>query len=143
MNRKTCPELREKGFTLIELLVVLVILGLLAGISGPQVLKYLKKAKTDTARLQIADLAGGVDLFNLEIGRNPSTEEGLLALVQEPDGVSGWNGPYLKKKVLPKDPWGINYQYQSPGKEGDYDIYTLGADNVQGGDHENQDVGNW
>ncbi|WP_242521809.1 type II secretion system major pseudopilin GspG [Motiliproteus sp. SC1-56] len=133
----------RNGFTLIELLVVLVILGLLAGITGPQVLKYLKKAKTDTAQLQIEELAGGVDLFNLEVGRYPTTEEGLQALVVEPDGLSSWNGPYLKKKQVPKDPWGRDYHYKSPGSNGDYDIYTLGYDNAVGGDKENQDVGNW
>ncbi|MDH3715623.1 MAG: type II secretion system major pseudopilin GspG [Gammaproteobacteria bacterium] len=131
------------GFTLIELLVVLVILGLLAGLVGPQVLRYLGGAKTDTAALQIDDLGGGLDLFHLEVGRYPTTEEGLIALVSEPAGVRNWNGPYLKKKRVPKDPWGNDYRYRSPGENGAYDLYSLGADAAEGGDGENRDVVSW
>ena len=134
---------RGRGFTLIELLVVLAILGLLAGLVGPQVLRYLGGAKSDTAALQIDELGGGLDLFHLEVGRYPTTEEGLNALVVEPPGVRNWNGPYLKKKQVPADPWGNDYRYRSPGEHGVYDLFTLGADGVEGGDDENRDVVSW
>ena len=112
------PANRERGFTLIELLVVLVILGLLAGLVGPQVLRYTGSAKSDTARLQIEELGAGLDLYHLEVGRYPNTEEGLKSLIEKPAGVSVWNGPYLKKKNIPNDPWGNAYHYESPGKNG-------------------------
>ena len=131
------------GFTLIELLVVLVILGLLAGLVGPQVMKYLGGAKSDTARLQIEELGGGLDLFHLEVGRYPSSAEGLEALVEAPPGMPNWNGPYLKKKIVPVDPWGNAYHYRSPGENGAYDLYSLGADNSEGGEGDNRDIVSW
>ena len=133
----------RRGFTLIELLVVLVILGLLAGLVGPQILRYLGGAKSDTAQLQIAELGAGLDLFHLEVGRYPTTDEGLVALVEEPAGVSNWNGPYLKKRTIPKDPWGSDYNYRSPGENGPYDLYSLGQDNMEGGEDENADIVSW
>ena len=134
---------RTGGFTLIELLVVLMILGLLAGLVGPRVLKYMGGAKSDTARLQIEELGGGLDLFHLEVGRYPTTEEGLEALSKAPPGASNWNGPYLKKKHIPPDPWGRPYHYRSPGENGDYDLYTLGRDNANGGEGEDEDIVSW
>jgi general secretion pathway protein G len=134
---------RQFGFTLIELLVVLLILGLLAGLVGPRVLKYLGGAKTDTAQLQIAEFGAGLDLFHLEVGRYPTTEEGLTALSVAPTGIDNWNGPYLKKKDIPRDPWGNDYHYRFPGENGDYDLYSLGADNADGGDGENADIVSW
>ena len=133
----------QRGFTLIELLVVLVILGLLAGLVGPQILRYLGSAKSDTTRLQIEELGAGLDLFHLEVGRYPTTDEGLAALVEEPTGVSNWNGPYLKKKTMPNDPWGNNYNYVSPGENGIYDLFSLGQDNMEGGEDENEDIVSW
>ena len=133
----------QRGFTLIELLVVLVILGLLAGLVGPQILRYLGSAKSDTAQLQIAELGAALDLFHLEVGRYPNTDEGLAALVEEPTGVSNWNGPYLKKKTVPKDPWGNDYNYSSPGENSIYDLFSLGQDNMEGGEGENEDVVSW
>ncbi len=133
----------KKGFTLIELLVVLVILGLLASLVGPQVIKQLSSSKTKTAQLQIEELSTALDLFLLEVGRYPTTEESLLALVEKPPTSINWNGPYLKKKVIRKDPWGYDYYYQSPGKHSDYELYSLGADNKPGGDGEQQDVNSW
>jgi general secretion pathway protein G len=134
---------RERGFTLIELLVVLVILGLLGSIVGPRVMKYLSKAKTDSARLQIQDFAATLDHYKLELGRYPTTDEGLKALVEQPSNAEGWNGPYLKKKEVPKDPWGNEYSYRFPGQHGEFDLYSLGADNAEGGDGENKDVASW
>jgi general secretion pathway protein G len=134
---------RARGFTLIELLVVLVILGLLGSIVGPRVMKYLSKAKTDSARLQIQDFAATLDHYKLELGRYPTTDEGLKALVEQPSNAEGWNGPYLKKKEVPKDPWGNEYSYRFPGQHGEFDLYSLGADNAEGGDGENKDVASW
>ncbi len=144
MQRKTERFNRTRaGFTLLELLVVLVILGLLAGLVGPRVMKYLSGAKSDTARLQVADLSAALDMYKIEVGRYPTTDEGLEALVQQPTGAGNWNGPYLKKKQLPKDPWGHNYQYRSPGEHGEFDLYSLGADNTEGGNGENRDLVSW
>ena len=134
---------RSRGFTLIELLVVLVILGLLAGLVGPQVIKYLGGANTKTAKLQIEDFSTALDAFRLDMGRYPTTAEGLQALVLQPSGATRWNGPYLRKNLIPKDPWGNDYQYRAPGQYGYFDLYSLGADNVEGGDGENQDVVSW
>jgi general secretion pathway protein G len=142
-NRKINPGRSTAGFTLIELLVVLMILGLLAGLVGPRVLKQLGGAKSDTAQLQIAELSSGLDLFYLEVGRYPNTEEGLDALVSEPAGVPNWNGPYLKKNEIPRDPWGQAYHYRYPGENNDFDLYSLGRDNVDGGEDEDMDIISW
>jgi general secretion pathway protein G len=131
------------GFTLIELLVVLVILGLLAGLVGPQVLRHLGGAKSDTAQLQISELGAGLDLFHLEVGRYPSSSEGLEALVESPPSAQNWHGPYLKKRQVPKDPWGNEYHYRFPGENGPYDLYSYGADNTEGGEGDNRDIVSW
>lgn len=143
INRKYSQPYRGNGFTLIELLVVLVILGLLAGLVGPQVLRYLGGAKSDTAKLQIEELGAGLDLYHLETGRYPTTEEGLSALVEQPAGISNWNGPYLKKKTVPGDPWGNEYHYRSPGENGMYDLYSLGQDNMEAGEGDAADIVSW
>lgn len=96
---------RSAGFTLIELLVALVILGMLAGIVGPRIMKYVGGAKSDTAKVQIEDLVNSLHMYQLEVGNYPSQEAGLQALVEAPQGVVGWNGPYLAKPRVPKDPW--------------------------------------
>lgn len=134
---------RSLGFTLIELLVVLVILGLLAGLVGPRVMKYLGSANTDTARLQVENLSSALDQYRLEVGRYPTTAEGLQALIDPPPDAPRWNGPYLKKNVVPKDPWGNDYQYRAPGEHGSFDLYSLGADNAEGGTGEDQDLVSW
>jgi len=131
------------GFTLLELLVVLVILGLLASLVGPQVLRQLSGSKTKTAALQISELGTALDLYRLEVGRYPSSDEGLGALLSAPSGSRGWNGPYLTKKAVPQDPWGNDYQYRAPGQQGEFDLFSLGADNQQGGNGEDQDVVSW
>jgi general secretion pathway protein G len=131
------------GFTLVELLVVLAILGLLVGLVGPQVIKTLGSSKTKTARIQIEELAGALDIYRLEVGRYPTSTEGLQALVEPSGDVKNWNGPYLKKSQVPKDPWGYDYEYRSPGEHGAFDIWTLGADNREGGEGEDQDVRGW
>ena len=131
-----------RGFTLVEILVVLAILGLLAGLVGPQVLNHFAGAQHKTARLQVKEIESAAEIFKLDVGRFPSAEEGLEALVTKPATVTGWNGPYLKKGI-PNDPWGHPYRYDNPGKHGEIDIYSLGADNAPGGEGKNADVGNW
>jgi general secretion pathway protein G len=132
---------RNKGFTLIELLVVLVILTLLAGLVGPRVMNLLGGAKSKTAALQITDLEKSLEIFKLDAGRYPTTEEGLSALVAKPASASGWNGPYLKGG-LPNDPWGKPYAYKGPAGSSEFEILTLGADGAPGGDGENADIHN-
>ena len=133
----------SRGFTLIELLVVLVILGLIIGVAGPRVINKLGGAKSDSAKLQIEELGASLDLYRLEVGRYPTTTEGLQALVQAPSGATGWNGPYLKKKTVPKDPWNNDYTYVAPGQHGPYDLSTLGGDNKEGGEGEDKDLHSW
>jgi len=131
------------GFTLIELLVVLVILGLLAGLVGPRVIKHLGESKTKTAMLQIQELSSALDLYRLEVGTYPTTDQGLEALVEKPVGVAQWNGPYLRKKTIRLDPWGQPYKYRSPGEHDAFDIFTYGADDAEGGEGEARDVLGW
>lgn len=133
----------QRGFTLVELLVVLVILGLIAAFAAPQVLKYLGGAKTDSAVIQIDRLSGVLDLYRLDVGRYPTTEEGLEVLIERPADAERWNGPYIKRADSLIDPWGQPYVYRIPGEHGEYDIYSLGADGQEGGDGESQDVTSW
>lgn len=128
------------GFTLLELLVVLAILGLIAAFAGPQVFKYLGGARADSARIQIENLGAALDLYRLELGRYPPD---LEALVAAPPGADHWDGPYLKKRRIPKDPWEREYVYRYPGEHGPYDLYSLGADGSEGGEGENADIRSW
>lgn len=134
---------KHKGFTLIELLVVLSIIGLLGAVVGPQLMKHLGGAKSKATKLQVEDFGAALDMFYMDNGRYPDSQEGLNALVQAPTGLEGWNGPYMKKKKIPKDPWTIEYHYESPGQNGPYDLYSYGADNTQGGEKENADIVSW
>jgi len=137
------PRRREAGFTLLELLVVLAILGLLAAIIGPQVLKYLSQGRTQTARVQVQNVVAALELFKLDVGHYPTQAEGLNSLVVAPPSEVGWNGPYLRRESALKDPWGEPYLYKNPGQHGEIDVYTLGSDKAEGGTGEAQDVGNW
>jgi len=134
---------RYRGFTLIELLVVLVILGLLASLVGPRVIKNLGESKSKTAMLQIEEMSAALDLYRLEVGVYPTDQQGLVALIERPVGVEQWNGPYLRKNVIRLDPWGNEYRYKSPGEHGPFDLFSLGADNKEGGEAEERDILGW
>lgn len=133
----------SRGFTLLELLVVLVIIGLLAGIVGPRLFKNVDKSEVTTAKAQVDALTKAVDQYRLDLGRYPSSQEGLNVLVHS-NGDPNWRGPYLKKAV-PLDPWQTPYQYKQPGEHNseDYDLYSFGADRSSGGTKDNADIGNW
>ncbi len=130
------------GFTLMELLVVLAILGLLMSLVGPRVLNQLGGAKVKTAAIQIKDLEQSLEMYKLDTGRYPSTDQGLAALNKKPGNASGWNGPYLKSDV-PLDPWKREYHYKFPGDHGELDIFSYGQNGSPGGEGEDTDVGNW
>lgn len=134
---------RESGLTLVEMLVVLLIIGLIASFAVPQVMNYVGGARSDAAAVQVKRLGGILDLYRLDLGAYPSTEDGLEALVRAPAGSPRWNGPYLQQADALTDPWGRPYLYRSPGEHGAYDLYSLGADGRPGGEGENADVANW
>jgi general secretion pathway protein G len=134
---------RQAGFTLIELLVVLVILGLLAAFAAPQVLNYLGRAKTDAAKAQVQNIASILDLYRLDVGSYPDERDGLDALLEQPADAARWNGPYVKRRDALIDPWGQMYVYRYPGEHGAYDVYSLGADQSEGGEGEDQDITSW
>jgi general secretion pathway protein G len=123
---------REGGFTLVEILVVITIIGLIMALVGPRVLNYLSESKAKAAKIQIESFASALDLYYLDLGRYPTTNEGLGALTQG-NNAAGWNGPYLRGGVVPNDPWGHSYVYRSPGQRAPYEIVSLGSDGQEGG----------
>jgi len=131
---------RNRGFTLIEMLVVLVIITLLATLVGPKLFGKVGSSKIKVAGAQIELISSGLDIYRLDVGGYPSTEQGLAALRAAPAGVKHWDGPYLTK-AIPMDPWDYPYHYKRPGKNGPYALYTLGRDNAEGGAKEDQDQG--
>ncbi len=133
----------ERGFSLIELIVVLVILGLLAAVVGPRIFDKLAQSKQQIAKIQIKELEGALSLFSFDVGRFPTTSEGLEALARNPGNLEAWKGPYLSKNEVPVDPWRKPYVYRSPGQHGDYDLFSYGPDGVEGGEGENADVVSW
>ena len=136
-----CAAARERGMTLIEILVVLVLIGIVMGIVGGNFIGRGEKAKADAAKIEIGQIGQALDLYKLETGRYPNSQEGLQALISAPTGVANWNGPYWKKGTLPKDPWQNDYKYMSPGAGGaPYEISSLGADGRDGGEGSNADI---
>jgi len=133
---------RDAGFTLLELLVVMVIIGLLAGYVAPRYFAQIGKSETKAARAQIDAFEKALEVYRLDTGRYPATEQGLDALMKQPAGETRWQGPYLKK-ALPQDPWQHAYVYRYPGEHGDYDILSYGRDGKAGGEGEDADVTNW
>ncbi len=133
---------RMFAFTLLELLVVVAIIGLLAGYVGPKYFGQLGKAEVKAARAQLDSLEKALDQYRLDVGRYPTTEQGLNSLVTQPGGVTKWTGPYLKKDV-PPDPWSRPYGYKSPGEHGEFDLFSYGRDGTPGGTGEDADITNW
>lgn len=139
-TRRYCK--RTEGFTLLELLVVMVIIGLLAGYVAPRYFAQVGKSEVKIARAQIDAFEKALEAYRLDVGRYPTTDQGLAALMQQPAGLTKWQGPYLKKAV-PTDPWGNAYLYKQPGEHGDFDIVSYGRDGKFGGQGEDADIGNW
>ncbi len=123
----------EAGFTLVEILVVITIIGLIMAIVGPRVLNYLGESKVKATRIQIESFSSALDLYYLDMGRYPTSSDGLAALVARPGNAPEWNGPYLKGGVVPNDPWGHAYVYRSPVERAPYEIVSFGADGQEGG----------
>ena len=132
-----------RGMTLIEILVVLTLIGIVMGIVGGNYLGQGEKAKQKAAKIEIEQIGQTLDMFKLEVGRYPTTQEGLQALITAPTGVTNWNGPYWKKSTLPKDPWTNEYKYASPGQHGAYDVWSYGADGKEGGEGTDKDITSW
>ena len=132
--RKTARRRRrsQAGFTLVEILVVITIIGLIMALVGPRVLNYLGESKAKAAKIQIESFSSALDLYYLDLGRYPSSNEGLAALTRG-NNAPGWNGPYLRGGVVPADPWGHNYVYRAPGERAPFDIISLGSDGQEGG----------
>ncbi|NUO08259.1 MAG: type II secretion system major pseudopilin GspG [Candidatus Brocadia sp.] len=144
MKNRLMPELLKKGgFTLLELLIVMIIIGLLAALIGPKMIGRVGESRQTVAKQQIEGFSSALEMYKLDTTKYPTQEQGLEALVAEPQGTVNWKGPYLKKKFVPKDPWGNNYVYVYPGEHGDYDILSYGADGNTGGDDEDKDVASW
>jgi general secretion pathway protein G len=133
---------RAAGITLIELLVVMVIIAMFATLVSARLFRNVDKAKITQARAQIQEFESVLDMFRLDVGRYPTTDEGLQALRVKPSGVTNWDGPYLKKDV-PLDPWGHAYVYKIPGQHGDFDLFSMGGDGQEGGDGDAADIVNW
>jgi general secretion pathway protein G len=134
---------KRSAFTLVELLVVIIIIALLSSLVAPKFFGKLDDAKVKTAVAQLGMLSTALDGFRLDVGRYPTTEEGLKTLWVKESSIKGWNGAYLPKKVL-ADPWGNPYIYAYPGKEGnDYELYSYGADGKAGGDDDKADISVW
>ena len=144
MNRtvRPSPARAHRGFTLLELVMVLVIIGVILAMVGPRVFNSLGRASSERAKVQIEQIGSALELYKLDTGRYPNTQEGLNALVAAPSGVANWNGPYLKDAKQLKDPWTADFVYRSPAEKGGYDLISLGADGKEGGEGENRDVRN-
>ena len=146
-TRKPFNPVNYHGFTLIEVMVVLIILGIMAMYLYPKITGRPEEARQIKAKLDITSLESALRLYKLDNGTYPTTEQGLQALVEQPNTEPfprKWHkGGYLEKGKIPKDPWGYDFIYLSPGIHGDYDMMSCGADGVPGGEDENQDINSW
>jgi general secretion pathway protein G len=142
ITRRRGPIPAQFGFTLLELLVVMVIIGVLASYVGPRYFSQVGKSETKAARAQMDAFDKALEQYRLDVGRFPSTEQGLGALYARPANELKWQGPYLKKPP-PADPWGSPYQYKSPGEHGEYDMVSFGKDRRLGGSGEEADIKSW
>lgn len=142
-NRLKLRLLKTGGFTLLELLIVMIIIGLLAALIGPKMIGRVGESRQTVAKQQIEGFSSALEMYKLDTAKYPTQEQGMEALIAQPQGVINWKGSYLKKKLIPKDPWGNNYIYTYPGEHGDYDIISYGADGKSGGDGEEKDVLSW
>ena len=131
---------RDAGFTLMEMLVVLVVIALIAAVAIPQIMGMLENAKTRAARIQVETVSQALKVYNLDNDGYPTTEQGLRALLEAPDGLDSWTGPYLRREQQLRDPWGRALTYQSPAQGKAYVLKTLGADGAVGGRGEDRDV---
>jgi general secretion pathway protein G len=133
----------DAGFTLVEMLVVITIIGLIMALVGPRVVNYLSESKVKAAKIQVESFASALDLFYLDAGRYPTSNEGLPALAARPGSLDTWNGPYVRGGLVPADPWGHPYVYRSPGEHGAYDIVSFGSDGQEGGTGTAADIESW
>ena len=141
-SRSPMPSREHRGFTLLELVMVLVLIGVILAMVGPRVFNSLGRASSERAKVQIEQIGSALELYKLDNGRYPTTQEGLNALLTAPSGASNWNGPYIKDPKQLKDPWSANFTYRAPAEKGGYDLISLGADGKEGGEGENKDVRN-
>ena len=132
----------QTGFTLVELIVVVLIIGLLAALVMPKFFGKVEQSRMKAAQAQIELFGAALDLFRLDVGRYPTTSEGLAALRDSGAGTGKWRGPYLKKEI-PKDPWGREFAYRSPGEREEYEIISYGSDGSAGGEGEAGDIVSW
>lgn len=138
---------KQAGFTLIEIMVVVVIISVLIGLVAPNILGRVDEARVTAAKADISVIEQSLELYKMDNFRYPSTDQGLQALIEKPTGspeAKGWRPEgYLKKPQIPTDPWGNEYRYISPGSQGVFDLYSLGADGREGGEGYDADIGNW
>jgi general secretion pathway protein G len=137
---------RSCGFTLIEIMIVMVIISMLAALVGPRLVGALSGSKVKATKIQIESLSNSVETFHLDVGRYPTQQEGLGALLenQQKTPIENWRGPYLRKNKVPNDEWGRPFTYEVPSKHRmGFDIYSLGADGKAGGSGDDADIGNW
>lgn len=133
----------EDGYTLLEVLIVLAITALLAAIVGPRVMQHFTRAKHDAARVQLSNIATALELYYMDCGTYPSSEQGLRALVRPQEDGERCQGPYLQKADGLLDPWRVPFRYTMPGEHGTYDLYSLGSDNLEGGESDKADITSW
>ena len=141
--KKVPSHRRTRGFSLLELVIVLIILGTIMGFLAPRIFGNVERANQQLAKTRMEQLSGQLEILRLEVGRYPSSQEGLRALFEKPGGMEKWNGPYIKDVAILKDPWGNDFRYSSPGSNNKpFEIVSLGADGKEGGEGEARDLVN-